>query len=321
MAHSPKTASASASAASVAPAAASAASAVHSKVPYLFVLDIDGTMVGDVTMQSQYFSVISELRKHGFKPRVQHMIPPAFAPNSKLVRPGFATWLKKLQEMFPEIYFFVYTASEKRWALQEIAWIEKLHDIKFAKPIFTREDCSPDSAGHLRKSLSRIFPRMIRTVSKARGQVLSPAQRKTILDNNTVIIDNNAVYTDRPDKLLLCPDYGYAVFENLLNVIPKEARKHPAIQQIIYGLVNSGYLCTLPSESDDGMKALSKQYNWLATKCKALSDLNEQYSSDDFWKHLRKLIVTNQIRTFSPSIIKQLQEASWKHSRQTSRLA
>ena len=49
--------------------------------------------------------------------------------------------------------------------------------------------------------------------------------------DGNVIIDNNAVYTDRMDRLLLCPDYNYAVFENLLHGIPMNARKHPVIQQ------------------------------------------------------------------------------------------
>jgi hypothetical protein len=286
------------------------------QAPYVFVLDWDGTIAGKVDFQSQYYSVITSLKKHGFKPRIQHTIPPAFAPNSKLIRPGFADWMRKMQEIFKHSYFFIYTASEKKWAQQEIAWVEKLHDIKFDRPLFTRNDCTVDGSGNTRKALGRIFPQIIKTISKTRGgQPLTQSQRKTILDNNIIIIDNNAVYTDRVDKLLLCPDYSYCVFENLLNVIPKEARKHPAIQQVIYGLINSGYLCSLPSDADDGMRALSKQYSWLATKCKSISDMNEEYHVDDFWKHLKKLIVTNNLRTFSQSIIKQLQEASWKHAK------
>lgn len=284
-------------------------------VPYVFVLDWDGTIAGKVDFQSQYFSIVAALKKHGFKPRIQHVIPPAFAPNSKLIRPGFSAWMKSIQQLYTDVHFFIYTASEKKWALQEIAWVEKLHDIKFARPIFTRDDCTVDSGGNMRKSLGRVFPRMMRTISKAKGVALTPSQRQTVLESTTLIIDNNAVYTDRTDKLLICPDYGYCVFENLLNVIPKHARGHPAIQQIIYGLVNSGYLCALPSDSDDGMRALSKQYHWLATKCNAVATLNDEYMNDDFWKHLKKLIVNNQIRSFSPSIIKQLQEATWKHAK------
>ena len=283
--------------------------------PYVFVLDWDGSVAGDVSFQSQYYSIVAILKKHGVKPKVQHPIPHAFAPSSKLIRPGFTDWMQTLQKIYPEVYFFIYTASMKNWALQEIAWVEKLHDIKFARPIFTRDDCTTDSNGNMRKSLARIFPRIIKTISKSRTHPLTIEQRKTILDKNILIIDNNAVYTDRTDKLLLCPDYGYAVFENLLSLIPKESRKTPEIQQLIYSLINAGYLCTLPGENDDGMYALSNQYSWLAAKCKSLHELNKKYARDDFWKHLRKMIVGNKIDQYSASIIKQLQDASWKHAK------
>ena len=142
-------------------------------------------------------------------------------------------------------------------------------------------------------------------------------QRKAIIDTHLVVIDNNAVYNDRSDKLLLCPDYNYTVFENLLTLIPKEVRKEPLIQQLIFGLINNGYMCKLPDDNEDGMAALSNQYTWLATKCKSLHDQNKAYAHDDFWKHLAKMIVKNKVYEYTPSIIKQLQDASWKHAKST----
>ncbi len=164
--------------------------------------------------------------------------------------------------------------------------------------------------------------------SICKNHPLAPQQRQAILNTQTILIDNNAVYVDHTDKLLLCPDYGYCVFENLLNVIPKEARNHPAIQQLMYGLINSGYLCSVGTREEhsshvadetapieDGMKTLTKQYFWLATKCKDLCRKNAMYMHDDFWKYLRRMIVNNKVQIFSSSIIKQLQDASWKHAK------
>ena len=53
----------------------------------------------------------------------------------------------------------------------------------------------------------------------------------------------------------------------------------------------------------------------LDTDSESLHDQNKAFAHDDFWKFLRKIIVTNKIYTFTPSIIKQLQDASWKHSK------
>ena len=311
---------------------------IPQRPPHVFVIDWDGTIAGHVDYQSQYYNILSALRKHGFKPHVTNIIPHAFSPKAKLIRPGFTSWMKALKELYKDngdAHFFIYTASERKWALQEIAWVEKLHGIKFDKPIFTRDDCTIDNSGNIRKSLTKVFPKMMRSISKQRGSSLSPEQRTVVLKNYTMIIDNNAVWLDHTDKLLLCPDYGYTVFENLINVIPKEARTHPSIQQMIMSLMNSGYICSIPipkntpvhnvphltqnshddhshDKGSDGMKELMKQYMWLALKCKKLCTSNEQYIHDDFWKYMKKIFISNKIQLFTPSIVKQLQNASWK---------
>ena len=290
----------------------------NTDIPYVFILDWDGTIAGNVSFQSQHASVVSTLKSYKIKPNVQYTIPPAFGPRSKLIRPGFSTWMKALQTMYKEVYFFIYTASEKSWANLEIAWVEKLHNIKFMRPIFTRDDCFNDIGNNgTRKSIAKIYPRIISSIVRERGpsHPLSISQRKSILENHLVIIDNNAVYNDRQSNLLLCPDYNYTVFENLLTLIPKDVRNIPAIQQLIYTLISNGYMCKLPDMNDDGMAALSSQYTWLASKCKALHEQNKAYMQDDFWKHLTKIIVKNRIYDFSPHIIKQLQDSCWKHAK------
>jgi hypothetical protein len=286
---------------------------MHGRLPYIFILDWDGTIAGKVDFQSHQYSLHNTLKKHGFKPLKQHPIPPAFYPNAKLIRPGFTSFMKAIKKLYPDAQFFIYTASEKHWAHQEIIWTEKTHDIHFNRPIFTREDCSVDAVGNNRKSIARIFPRVMKSISKE--YPLTPAQREQVLNTQLLIIDNNAVYTDRMDRLLLCPDYNYAVFENLLHGIPLEARKHPVIQQHLLSLINNGYLCVMPNDTDDGMKSLAKQYQWLAVKCKAIIDINTSYEHDDFWKFLKQTITQNQIKLFSPSIIRQLQDAAWKNAK------
>lgn len=281
--------------------------------PYVFILDWDGTIAGKVDFQSHAFSIRSVLRKIGYKPTGSAKVPRAFHPSSKLIRPGFAQFLKGIREYLGgEVYFFIYTASEKQWATQEIGWVEKAHGIKFERPLFTRDDCIVDGSGSYRKSIMRIWPRVCRAISKSRGgRQMSKQEREYVLHNQMMIIDNNAVYTDCQDRLVLCPDYDYAVFEHLLDIIPAEARKHTHVQQMIYSLINMGVMCPIPKH-DDHMDAITASYSWIATKCKSIVDMNKTFVHDDFWKYLRKLIVQNELRRFTPSIIKQLQEAIWK---------
>lgn len=282
-------------------------------LPYIFVLDWDGTIAGKVDFQSQQFTLHNALRKLGFKVQRTNPIPAAFYPNSKLIRPGFQQFIKHMRHFLApsEVYFFVYTGSERTWAQQEIAWVEKTHGIQFQRPLFTRDNCTVEPGGAYRKSLGSIFPKIIRSISKNR--TFSPAEKHTILDKHTIIIDNNAVYNDMTDKLLLCPDYDYAVFENLLHGLPAEAKNHPDVQKIIFSFVNSGALCPLSKDNDDPMWALARQYGWLAAKCKAIIDVNMKYESDDFWAYLSRIIIKNNIKQFTPLVISKMQDAVWKH--------
>lgn len=286
-------------------------------LPIVFILDWDGTIAGKVDFQSQAYSLAQTLRKNGFKAKPLPSLLHSFSPKSKLIRPGFASFVQAMKQLFhhQEVYFFIYTASEKSWANYEISLVEKQFDIKFMRPLFTRDDCIVDQGGQYRKSLAKVFPRICRAIGKTRP--LTSPERLHILENNLIIIDNNAVYTDRTDKLLLCPDYDYAVFENLIDIIPEESKNHPIIQQIILSLVNSGHLCPMPhATASDFMKDITHTYSWLATRCKSIVQSNKLYESDSFWKLLRKLIVQNGLHKFTPSIIKQLQDAVWKSLKQ-----
>jgi hypothetical protein len=282
-------------------------------LPYIFVLDWDGTIAGKVDFQSQQFVLHNALKKLGFKVQRTNPIPAAFFPNAKLIRPGFADFIKKVKQFYApaEVYFFIYTGSERSWALHEIGWVEKTHGVQFQRPIFTRDNCTIEAGGSLRKSLKKVFISMMRSISKVR--TYTSAERQAILDKHTIIIDNNAVYTDMTDKLLLCPGYDYAVFENLLHGLPAEAKNHPDIQKIIFSFVNQGALCPMSRDTDDPMRVLAKQYGWLAAKCQAIIDVNKQYEGDDFWTYLTRVLIKNNIRQFTPSIIKKIQDAVWKH--------
>lgn len=284
-----------------------------SSLPFIFVLDWDGTIAGKVDFQSQAYSLAQVLRKNGFRPKPLPSVLQAFSPKSKLIRPGFGGFIKAMERMYQgQVHFFIYTASEKSWANYEINLVEKQFGIKFARPIFSREDCVVDQGGQYRKSIAKIYPRICRAVGKQRP--MTSEERIYMLENNLVLIDNNAVYTDRPDKLLLCPDYDYAIYENLIDMIPDDAKTHPVVTQLVLSLINSGHMCPIPqAPADDFMKELTHNYSWIASRCKSLVNANKLYENDDFWKHLRKLIIQNGLRRYTPSIIKQLQEASWKH--------
>ena len=280
------------------------------ELPLIVILDWDGTIAGRVDYQSQKYALYQYYKKFGLKVKADNKVPKAFYPESHLIRPGFANFIYDLTNFYEgNIYFFIYTASERTWAYKEIQWVEKAHNLKFQRPIFTRDDCKTDKVGSYRKSVQHIFPRILKSIGK--GQ-LPRHQKEEILKSRIMIIDNNAVYDDFQDHLLVCPDYNYMVFENLLEDIPMSLLKHPQIVQYIYNLVNLGLLCPHFGNSKDINEEMFKKYDWLASKCKYINQENKSYVKDIFFKYLKKLIIQNNLKVFSPNVVKQLQQAVWK---------
>ena len=264
------------------------------KLPFIVILDWDNTIVGKVDYQSQKYSLEQHYKKFGLKVKKNSKVPKAFNKDSKLIRPYFLNFITELTDYFQgNIYFFIYTASERKWANTEISWLEKSHGIKFQRPIFTRDDCIVDKSGSYRKSISNIFPRMLRSMGLTK---ISKEQKTEILHQRLLIIDNNAVFNDMKEHLLICPDYNFMVFENLLEDIPLSYLQNPNIRQHILSLINMGLICPFFGKNDDINQQMYKKYEWLAIKCKHISENNTYSIKDIFFKYLTGLIVKNNLK-------------------------
>lgn len=284
-------------------------------IPYVFVLDWDGTIVGRVDFQSTRFSLQQTMKQHGYKVGSTAAPPKAFDQGQGLVRPGIVSFVQAMRQFYPHVYFFIYTASERRWALQEIAWVEQTHGIQFQRPIFTRSDCIVDHGGNYRKSIKNITSRLVRAVTKARA--MTKKEKEYMMERRMMIVDNNAVFVDRQDRLLLCPDYNYIAFENLLDGFHADALAHPVVKQQVLSLMNEGLVCP-GGGGGDPMNRMLREYAWLTSKCKSIVDANRVYEGDAFWKILRKLILRNNIKEFTKGVVHQLQELVWQRYRKSS---
>jgi transposase len=68
----------------------------------------------------------------------------------------------------------------------------------------------------------------------------------------------------------------------------------------------------------DPMTKMTKQFEWYSQKCKSIVQMNRKYQNDIFWPYLKKLILKNNLSTYSHNILQQLQNAVWKRLRQVS---
>lgn len=284
--------------------------------PYIFILDLDGTIIGDCSYQCEIYNIQEIIRKNiahskqqadkiklGARSRYraicEQSLHNCYSSCSKLIRPYFHLFISKMKKLFPHSYFFIYTASEKTWALKEIAIIERQNKIKFNRPIFTRNDCLPDSQGNLRKSVAKILPMICKTIK---------CKTPDTLKNQIIVIDNNPTFIDYTDNLLVCPTYNYLQFKNLWENIPHDYDKIEELKRYVQALIANKKIHMRTSANTDAIK-LEKIHRWLYRKYKRINKNNAPFENDTFWKDLFTHIHKLNIKEFNKKTVSILQKS------------
>jgi hypothetical protein len=264
--------------------------------PIIFILDLDGTIIGDCTYQCDIYNIECALKKNSIK-KSSNLLLKCYKKKSKLIRPYFLYFMNKMKIKFPNSLFYIYTASEKIWAHKEIQLIEKTHEIKFNRPLFTREDCILGSDNTYKKSVKKILPKISKSI-----------KNKNISSESIFVVDNNKTFIDYTDNLLICPTYDYVLFDNLWNNIPRESLKIKEVKSIIKRLISQNKICHVCHHYDNNMKQLEIIYEWLYLKHKYINDENAKYNKDKFWKLLANMIIKYNINFFNKHNVRFLQK-------------
>ena len=177
--------------------------------PYIFVIDLDGTIIGNCTYQCDIYNIMELIKSskkkdlNKYKILCDKSLNDSYNDKSLLIRPHFFYFVQSMKKLYPQSYFYIYTASEKKWAIKEISIIEKNNNFKFDRPLFTRDNCIIDNYGNIKKSITKILPLIKKNVKM-------PASYD--IKKHLLIIDNNPTFIDYKDNLLLCPTYNYIKF-------------------------------------------------------------------------------------------------------------
>lgn len=209
--------------------------------PSIILLDIDGTIIGDITPQVMLYDLINTIKSHSCTKSAQKVQCPSFPTKelqSKLrdgiVRPHFKGFVQEMQARGVEL--FIYTASEKKWAEFIVKNIEVAYDIKFNRPLFTRNNCKLINGEYV-KSLTHVAPAITKTLNKKFGKKFVV---KDVL-SRIMVIDNNMVYAKSDsDRVVVCSTYKYRHPENLAQVLNKRIFEaySPAIHHTIDSFVD-----------------------------------------------------------------------------------
>jgi NLI interacting factor-like phosphatase len=203
----------------------------------VILMDMDGTMIGHISPSVCEYDVLRAFdpkKLATFKRELTERLRygPLRPHLQRFLRTGAAAGTR----------FFVYTASEDKWAGVIIPCIEKALGFKFERPLLARSKCIFDSASNdYRKSISHVMPVVARRLNSAAGN--SAASASTTFSpqspgdvgptgqtapsapstSSTVLVDNKPDVLLRPREegaqLIKCPTYGYTyVYDVLSNV-------------------------------------------------------------------------------------------------------
>lgn len=268
--------------------------------PYVFIIDLDGTIIGDCSYQCDIYNIQNIMKNkikifRTDKAKCETILKNSYNKKSLLIRPYFNVFMTMIKKIYPQSYIFVYTASEKEWAIKEINIIEKENNIKFNRPIFTRDNCILDKDGNIKKSVEKIMPMIKKTMKVNKNYDIS---------KRLLIIDNNPTFIDYHNNFLLCPSYNYIKFNNLWDGLSENYFKCSDLKKFIKKMTEARKMHNIPHTYNQEKQ--EKIYKWLYKKHKNINKYNSSYINDTFWRDIIILIKYNNVKEFNKNIISHM---------------
>ena len=278
----------------------------NQQAPLVILLDIDGTLIGDITPQILIYEILGKLRQ--FTKCPYNLKDLQSRLNEGIIRPYFKSFFKELSDYGVEI--FIYTASEKKWAEFIVKQIEASVGIKFNRPLFTRNNCQY-TGGEYMKKIGFVKPMVIKTLNRKYNTRFSPDLR-----NRIIAIDNRRVYFPEDEKyLVLCDTYNYKIPENLPFVLRRPVfEKHHNIINHMLAHYFSNY------KSTSNYMKFEKQFYYQYIDTLTFAIRNKEHSfSDSLFKSIKTYILSKNIKIFNPETVHHINNKikNNKHTNET----
>ena len=172
---------------------------------FIFI-DIDGTIIGDITPQIAEWELIKRFEKSKMQQFKKNLCAQL---ENGLLRPYFGDFLESVK-VNKECQFYIYTASDTIWANFIISVIENQIGIKFNRPLFTRKHCFINKAQKSLHYVAKIAYEKNKHGTKSLNEFLS----------KSILIDNNHVLSKQEEnKLIICPTYHYIDVYDVLRML------------------------------------------------------------------------------------------------------
>lgn len=238
----------------------------------IFLLDLDGTLQGDVGPEVHEYEFIKKINSVLLGKKIKYNSEYLYNDmDNGLIRPYMVETIKNILEQHTNIEFFIYTASSDVWGNFIAKHICKKYFSSNQRVnqdiIFTRKHCILHNMNGMltyKKSIKNVRPMIMRSLKNKYGN--------NIKNPDIYLIDNNFVLIGQErSKLIKCPTYNYRVVVN-----PMRNLTYPQINKFRTWL--SKYFRLPPKEF---VKAYNKRLHDEYSENKTN---NKKEKLDKYWK-------------------------------------
>lgn len=258
------------------------------KLSKVLVLDLDGTIIGDVSHWVLQYSLINELYEDDprqrskeitkFKARLTDAMK-----YTGLMRPYTTRFMRSMHHR-SGYELFVYTASEQNWAKLVIGCVENATGVKFNRPIFSRLHCKLDGFEY-KKNLKSIAPKIVNHLKHTYPTVtMNQVYSKDVLhfvDNTPFVLDNEF---ERRSFLTVCPTYAFLSVHDVLGSFTFKQLFHNYTR--FEELLKLSERATSPSKYKDFQLFQAKYYKTIYNNMHHAAKDNFLSTKDRFFKLL-----------------------------------
>lgn len=244
--------------------------------PLVFLIDLDGTMQGNVIPQikeKDIYDFVSKIKNKSQRITYKDMY--LYSDMRKgLIRPFLQEALFEIKKQHSNVEFFVYTASSDSWANFLLPKINKFlfgNKNIINKPFFTRKHCLINGKKSIKSLKPLIFNALKQKYPKAKL-------------NNVFLIDNNFVLNkEESHKLIYCPTYDMTILNCPLRNFNKVI-----IDKYYNELAYYMYKVRVKSVKE----FLRLYYDRSVKEYIYVDNYNSKYKNDTYWLQIKKIFLS-----------------------------
>jgi len=269
-------------------------------IPNILILDLDNTIIGSSIYHSDYLELKEFLLNLAARKKIKMKVEDFNKLKNKslkyddILRPYFVEFINYCNKNIPNLEIFIYSAGTLDYVTKYIDYIEKNHNLKFNRPIFSRNQTLTESNAEkveidFKKSLNLIVSKIISKLSLKYNDLKKTGVQE-IFDNYLMFIDNRPdVLVDNEENQLVCYDYNFKSLIEINKLIPDYLYNNKIINKFLHNYINEqkkDKIIYEYSENDNKYQYKEKYYAWLSNKYRVFQKELLKKTKDDFYSKL-----------------------------------